>query len=422
MSHYHIKSVKWGEDTQYNAGQLTINRQYLLNYLKSKKEFSDIELTDIDLISPNTSTRVVNIFDVFAARAKVGEHESDYPGVLGGMKPAGEGETAVLDDFTVLVLSSKQDKDNKILDMSGPAVEVTPYANMCHLAIKAQPKNDDLPTGEYYGALKQLGLFAGCYLAYAASKQVTNLASVYHTGSLNEELPKAVYICMIASHQKSEPGEPILYGDDVSGLLPTILHPNEMLDGAVIAPYWNLGIDTYSFQNNPVVLNLYEKHGVEVNFSGVVVYVANITREKRARSVTMIQNLVSSVLGADIAIVSKLGGGIPESDLMMTIEALEEKEIDTSAVIWSSYNDGTIEDSLSANSTAADALASVGCYDIKLDIDPQNKVVGGDTVGPFSGDPNEDPLPAGSALQVHYRTISGAISQLGASKVAMSEI
>ena len=54
----------------------------------------------------------------------------------------------------------------------------------------------------------------------------------------------------------TELDEPILYGDNVRSLLPTVLHPNEVLDGAVIAPYWAFGAETYSVQNHPVVSHI----------------------------------------------------------------------------------------------------------------------------------------------------------------------
>src|SRR5690606_19594215 len=146
---------------------------------------------------------------------------------------------------------------------------------------------------------------------------------------------------------------------------------------------------------NPVVEALYNRHGKELAFSGVVVNVAHITRERRERSVLMAANLVSTVLKADLAVITKVGGGSPESDTMMLIEALEQKGVKTSAILWSHYGDGNYAgDSLSAYSPAADAVASAGVYDAWFELGPQETVIGGRTAGPFTTDPSDRARPA----------------------------
>lgn len=422
MHRYPVRAAAWGETTNYNAGRLSVNRHDLFAYLQNKGVLNELEITDLALIAPSTATRVVNIFDVFAARARLGKGVVDYPGVLGPQQSVGQGVSATLDNFSIMAVSSRANIYNKLLDMSGSGSAFTPYSKLSHLALSVEPKKSDMTQAAYYGGLKRIGLCAGSYLARAAAEAPPSETSVYTLDPRPRELPRIAYVCMLASHQKSQAGEPILYGDDVSGLLPTILHPNEFLDGAVIAPYWNLCIDTYSFQNNPVIQSLYDRHGKDIDFAGVVVCVSHITREQRDRSVHMVSNLVHTVLGADLAIVTKVGGGIPESDLMMTVESLEKKGVRTSAIIWSHIGDGTIQDSLSAYSPAADALVSVGMQDAWVDLSEQSEVFGGSTVGPFSDQPGDRPQPANAAIRLRYRDISGAINQLGASSIAMVEI
>ncbi len=422
MHKYPVQDIAWGQKTGYEQGTLTINKEELLQSLSEYEQRWGIKVTALELVKPGTSMRVINIFDVFAARARLGKGAVNYPGVLGPVSSVGTGTTAALEQFSVLAISVVPDRYNKLLDMSGFGSELTPYGEMHHLAFQAEPIDKNMKNNDYFSALKRMGLKIGTYLAQAASEAEPVQITEYTLDPRPADLPRAVYICMISSHQRSEVDEPILYGDDVQGLLPTILHPNEMLDGAVVAPYWNLGIDTYSFQNNPAVLDLYKRHGRDVDFAGVIAYVAHVTREKRARSTAVITNLVSNVLKADLAVVSKLGGGIPESDLLMIIESLEKQGVRTSGFIWSYMGDGTIYDSISANSEAADALASVGIYDDWLDLPPQTHVFGGTQVGPFTTDPNEKPVDAHQALKVCYRDICGAVSQLGASRLAMVEV
>ena len=422
VNQYPVQSLSQGKSTHYSSGELIVNREELIDYLQASGELEELEVTDIALISPGTKTRVINIFDVFPAHARLGEHAVDYPGIFSPMQSVGDGETAALDNFSVLTISSKTDKYNKLLDMSGLGSEITPYSKQFHLAISVETKQPGMTKTAYYYALKRIGLRVGNFLAKSAAAVSPVKTSSYTLDPRPQGLPRAAYVFMVASHQKSESGEPILYGDDVSGLHPTVLHPNEVLDGALVSPYWNLGIDTYSFQNNPVVMGLYDRHAKDIDFAGVVVNVSHITRQQRERSVQMVSNLVAAVLGADLAVVTKVGGGIPESDLMLTVEDLEKRGVRTAIVTMSHMGDGTLRDSLSAYSSAADAIASAGVQDEWLDLSEQANVIGGSMVGPFTDDPNDKPQPANAAIRVRYRDISGAISQLGASFVSQMEI
>lgn len=227
---------------------------------------------------------------------------------------------------------------------------------------------------------------------------------------------------MLAALQNWDKGESILYGDNLSGMLPTVLHPNEILDGAVIAQNFNLGIDTYSFLNNPVIQELYKKHGKEIDFAGVVVCVSHVTRNQRERSIGMTANLAANVLGADLAIITKVGGGIPESDVMLTIESLERIKVKTTAIMWAHLGNGTIQDILTAYSPAANALVSAGINDALVNLPGQEKVIGGNEIEPLSDDPKAKPQNPHSAIQVRCREICGVINQLGASRVALEEI
>lgn len=419
---YPVHSIQWGESTKYIGGALFIHKQDIINQLEAIGVLHDLEITNIEIVSPGTKTRIVNIFDIFPARYRMDEGAVNYPGVLGPMQTVGNGNTAVLENFAVITTSSRFNKYHKLLDMDGIGSKLSPQSKLFQVVICATPKDERLPTAKYNYCLKKIGLSIGCFLAKIASQTTAPSEKSYTLGQAKNILPKAVYVCMLASHQISEAGEPILYGDDTAGLMPTILHPNEILDGAVITPYWSLSIDTYSLINQPVIKSLYERHQKELELAGVVVCVSHITRDKRERSAHMATQLAAEALGADIAIVTKVGGGIPESDLMMTVEMLEEKGVKTVAIVWSYVGDGSVRDSLSTFSEKADALVSAGMQDEWVTLPQQDYVIGGDKIGPFTDDPKERPVPSHEEIRVRYRDLSGAISQYGASYVAQEEI
>src|SRR5437899_10796004 len=84
-------------------------------------------------------------------------------------------------------------------------------------------------------------------------------------------LPREVYIAQITS-QGPFAGT-FYYGGYLDGLLPTIVHPNEFLDGALVdgnvaGP--NIRIPTIVQQNNPLITGLYREHGTSLSFAGVI--------------------------------------------------------------------------------------------------------------------------------------------------------
>jgi Glycine/sarcosine/betaine reductase component B subunits len=83
------------------------------------------------------------------------------------------------------------------------------------------------------------------------------------------------YVFQIHSHQRpTGVDEGILYGDPVRRMLPTVVHPNEILDGAIVRGFMGRHATTYAIQNHPVVRALYAQHGRTLWFGGVVVTVA----------------------------------------------------------------------------------------------------------------------------------------------------
>ena len=115
-----------------------------------------------------------------------------------------------------------------------------------------------------------------------------------------------VYVFQIHFHQRPTGiDEGILYGDPVRRMLPTVVHPNEILDGAIVRGFMGRHATTYAIQNHPVVRALYAQHAHTLWFGGVVLTVAQATEPERVRSACLAAGLVAHVLGADGALFTK---------------------------------------------------------------------------------------------------------------------
>jgi glycine reductase len=215
------------------------------------------------------------------------------------------------------------------------------------------------------------------------------------------------YVYQLHSHQiPTVAGEPVLYGDNVRYLLPTILHPNEVLDGAVVRSYFHLNMETYGIQNHAVIRDLYARHGKSLEFTGVVVYVANQLAEERQRATLMGSNLVKYALRADGAVFTKSIGGAPNMDMALVANRCEELGVKTSLILGDMGTSS--EDATLFNFASLDAIVSTGGSGFTARLGPAERVItpSGETQG-------------GEMVSVGAGRLAGTVDQLGGSHLTL---
>lgn len=415
-----VQDVQFEERTAISGGVLYINRQELGELMAEDERFSQV---DIDLVHPGENCRLVQVFDVTEPRAKMGGSGENFPGILGELKTAGGGRTRVLQGTAVVTVDYTSGEHGLVIDISGPGADIGIYGQLHNIVLLCRPV-DGIARYEYQNALRLAGLKAAVYLAEAGREMPADEVEVYALGPLAEaakgmeHLPRVAYVYQIHALQQSAeqlPNEPIFYGDNVRELLPTIVHPNEILDGALVRGYFCQGQETYSIQNHPIIRELYRRHGQELCFVGVVVTVAQSTEPERVRSAAMAAELVRRVLGADGAVLTKIGGGAPHTDLGQTCEACEQMGVKTAIMVADMSTDGSSEGALLFNTPYADAIVSVGAFCETLVLPPVDRVIGGPVV--FGGD-----MPAEGELKLMANRLGGPLNQLGALRVMEREV
>jgi glycine reductase len=177
-------------------------------------------------------------------------------------------------------------------------------------------------------------------------------------------LARVAYVGQIFSRQR-KPGvdEPILYGTNTEGMLPVLLHPDEWLDGAIVPSLhsWFGGIETYFYQNHPVILELYRRHEAqEINFAGTVATIAGAENFDRERQCRAAASLVKWALQANGAVLSKYGGGLPHADLAETARLLENMGIATAVMVSDVSRDRRVESALLFNVPEVNAIVYNG--------------------------------------------------------------
>lgn len=412
-----IKDVQFGEKTKIDGGVLYINDGELREILQRDKRFSNVS---VQLAHPGESCRILQISDVVEPRAKTNGSAQDFPGALGKLGTVGEGSTCVLRGVAVIMNDQSEltfpieDQIGNIVDMSGPGSEISIYAKTNNVVVLPFPAGG-ISSDNYRVALKIAGLKTAVYLAQAGSELKPDEIEVYDLPPLaevskgTEGLPRIAYIAQLYMNQfQTLEGEPILYGDNIRKLVPTLIHPNEILDGAIVNAYRGGVNETYIFQQQPVIKELYQRHGKDLSFVGVVLTICHSTEPERERSAIMAANLVKSVLGADGVILTKAGGGAPEIAMAQTADECEARGVRTALIMWQLHS-ADLGGAL-FNLPRVNAIIGTGTVWESISLPPVERVIGRPVTLPTGASAN------GELERIKWR-ISGATDQLGYSKL-----
>jgi len=339
--------------------------------------------------------------------------------------PAGDGRTHLVRGGAVLVCGTFPDPTSgalspaeSIIDMSGPAAPYCALSDTANVALICHSA-PGVTNAEFDAALHRAKLKAAVYLAQATARLQPPELERYALTAVDASLPRVVYLDLL--HQQGLMAQTFLYGRQTQGLEPTILHPNEMLDGALVNGNYRApgrGI-TYAHCDNYLVRELYRRHGQDVNFLGVVIGRGwQDTQYLKERQGWMMAR-VARLLGAEVAIISADVGGTGGNntiDFMQTIKACEQMGLRTVAVLQESGNPDGTDPTLVDYVPEADALVSVGGIGWHIPAAPAvDRVIGGATIRPSIA---QEPLDAAGPLAVECWY--GAIwkrSELGLSAV-----
>ena len=415
LGHVHVKNVCFGAATAVESATLSIDRAELTSLLEQEPLFDHVE---IDLAHPGESCRILRVLDVLEPRYRL--NGPNFPGALDGVGLVGDGATRALKNVAVVETNQMAMRSRNLIDMSGPAADYSPIAHTHNVVLLPYPKKK-ADRDEYKLAVKKAGLKTATYLAAAARDTAPDEAQIFELPpvALNQgakNLPRIAYIFPMHSHQHpTQQNEPVFYGSNVQGFMPTIVHPNEILDGALTFSY---SAFTWFAQNHPVILELYRRHGKDLWFAGVVLTVAPAVVAEKERNALINARLAKEVLNADGIIATKIGGGAVDTDLMMTYTRAEELGMKAALIIMERYPDTGI----TFVPENVNTLVSPGLTRDAITLPAVERVIGGQTLhldnsNPDNTDPDLPPLPANQKITLWLGDIVGAISQTGASKL-----
>ena len=405
-----VNDIQWGESTTVKEGVLYVCKEEAINALKDPA-FRNIEL---DFARPGESVRIIPVKDAIEPRVKV-ENGEFFPGFLGGFDKTGRGKTKVLKGSCVITAGSIVCYQEGIIDMSGPASEFIPFSKTNNIVIVAEVNDDVLPD-EHETAIRLAGIKLAHYLAKSCIDVEADYTETYELEPVKTKLPKVAYANLLLAQGLLH--DNYLYGLDAKGIQTTLLHPNELLDGAVVSGNCVTASDkntTYDQENNPIINELFKRHGKDLDFCGVIASPISTVLAGKERSAASVANLCS-MLDIDAIIVSEEGGGNPEADIMMIAEAVEK--VGTKAVLLLHETAGERGDTepLVNSTPVADAVVTAGNKHEYVKLPKMDKVIGNlDTLEILAGYGNKERYEDGS-IEVRTAVIIDAISNLGSGK------
>ncbi|OLS03852.1 glycine/sarcosine/betaine reductase component B subunit [Tissierella creatinophila] len=420
LGHIIIKDVQFGDNTKVEDGVLFVNKEELINLIKEDYHLSTV---DVEIARPGESVRITPVKDVVEPRVKVEGTGGVFPGVLSKVETVGSGRTNVLKGCAVMTTGKIVGFQEGIIDMVGPGAEYTPFSKLNNVVLICEPR-EGLKQYDHEKAVRFAGFKAAAYLAEAAKNITPEKIETFETLPLVEgmekypNLPKVAYVAMLQSQGLLH--DTYVYGVDAKQIVPTIIYPTEIMDGAIISGNCVSACDkntTYHHMNNPVVHDLFDRHGKDLNFVGIILTNENVYLADKERSSNWTAQL-AEFLGLDGVVISQEGFGNPDTDLIMNCKKIEAKGIKT-VIITNEYagRDGASQSLADAHSSA-DAVVTGGNSNEVIVLPKLDKVIGTldytDIIaGGFDGSLAKD-----GTITVEIQVITGATNELGFNKMS----
>ena len=420
MGHIYIKDIQFAAESKIEDGILYVSEEAAKAVALEDEKIKSVSF---DIAKPGESVRITPVKDVIEPRVKVEGRGGIFPGVISKVDTVGEGKTYALKGMAVVTAGRIVGFQEGIIDMTGPGADYTPFSKTLNLVMVCEPV-DGIKQHDYEKAVRFAGFRVAAYIGELARDLTPDETKVYETCTIKEglekypELPRVAYVQMLQSQGLLH--DTYVYGVDAKKIVPTILSPTEVMDGAIVSGNCVSACDknpTYVHLNNPVVEDLFEQHGKTLNFVCHIITNENVYLADKQRSSDWTAKLCK-MLDLDGAIVSQEGFGNPDTDLIMNCKKIEAEGVKT-VIITDEYagRDGKSQ-SLADADAAADAVVTGGNANQVIILPKLDKVIGTlDYVTKIAG-ASEETLREDGSLEVELQVLTGATNETGFNKLS----
>jgi len=424
VGRFPVHELTFGTAAGWRDGRLVVDPDRVAALVRQDRR---IRRVTVDLVQPGEPARIVHVRDIIEPRVKTQGPGHAYPGICGhAPDTVGAGVTHHCAGFGVLIASEAlphirrtvSAATDSLIDMSGPGA-VTVYSTLRYvvLTIETLP---DLDLTSWNDALRGAGHRVAGDLAELVRAQTPPERREYRLAPPAGGRPRVVHVHTLNASMVPGIGTGI-YGY-TQHALPVLLHPNEILDGAIAgdAVVTYPGKCTWLHVNNPVLAALYARDGTDVAWLGSIVSRTRwgALQEKQLSAYQTVK--LAAMLGADGALVTWNHGGNDLLEVMMTIQGLEQEGIKTTFLTIESdikvvrmtpalTETGTAEPPLLFSVPEADAIVSTGTLAPAEPLPAMPRVVGGRDVVFDQERPDARTSAAGP---LNLEAVSGAYSPI----------
>lgn len=376
-----VKDVVFGNDDSFKDGILTFNKENAIKFLMDADEH--LVSVNLEIAKPGDDTRIVPVKDAVEPRMRVGD-EGYFPGVTGDVKKCGDGVVHALKGMSVLGVGQTWGSfGDGLIDMSGEGAKYSYFSELINVCIVAETdeENERHEQQKKNTAIRMATLRFAEYLGKITEGLDTDNVEVYELKDKkdrNPDLPNIVLVTQSQSQLEEAGYNALLYGWDMNNFLPTVLNPTEMLDGAYVSGSFmpcSSSWSTYDTMNAPIVKELFERDGKEINFVGHIASNLNVSLEQKERSALFVARL-ANMLEADGAIVAEEGYGNPDADFIACIDALEDAGVDTVGLTNECTGRDGLSQPLVTLSEKANAIVTCGNVSELIELPAMSKVIG----------------------------------------------
>jgi len=387
--YFDVTEIKTGSKCSLDGTVLTVNEDELKKQVKDlMKAVKDIHF---EITVAGEDARIIHVLDSLMPMVKIEGEGQQYSGFFSTPYTVGRGVTNCISGMAVIESAALPwDKSNAssgllyprdaIIELSGPYAGLTPFSEMTNLVIVYE-LNEGKSSIEYDDEIRMIGIKISTYLAELTRGKQPSRTEDYDTSTVNPDLPNVV---MYWQCQNQGPySNTLLYGLPIDEMVPTVLNPNEMLDGCVVSGnfVWpSFKVPSYLHCNHPIMMDLLRRHGKELNFRGIVFcrsHNPSTWHKQRCASHTI---KLAQMMDADGIVISWEGGGNACTDGMLVAQTAEHHGIKASLITFEfGGKDGKEGILLVDDVPEADAICSGGSIEKTVYLPAHKRAVGGPT-------------------------------------------
>ena len=407
VSTYSVSEVVAGPETGFSAGRLTVDCAAIERAALDEPGLLGLQ---VRVVRPGDPVRVTNVLDAVEPCVKAGDPTTTFPGAAGTLSLAGTGRTHRLAGVAVLPtadfrathdvteLSVYPDGDS-FVDMDGPGAYLAAWSRTVNVVLSFEC-DPAVSLAHIDSSIRAFTLRVARDLAATTLDAEPDDRETFALPAVDGGLPSICVVLQVASEGPLV--DTYLYGRSLEGLVPTLLDPREVLDGALTAGQydWAGSRDpTAFFQRSSLLLELLRRHGRDLDFAGVILALGYLPSAFEKRRSALLSARLAHQIGADGAVLTTFQTGNSHTDTVLTCQACERLGVGT-AVLFAETNAG-----LTDWVPEADCVVSTGNEEELVPEWRPQLVVGGETM--CSG------RSAGAAGPVPVVSYLGAVCQMG---------